>query len=134
MRDLVPFLMFCREHAGQAEEAITFYCSVFPDSRLLRIDRYGPGENEPEGSVRTAAFEIGGKQIMAIDSSPHEFSFTPAISLWIECSSAEEIDELAAALGEGGQALMPLGDYGFSQRFTWLADRFGVTWQLNLAR
>jgi predicted 3-demethylubiquinone-9 3-methyltransferase (glyoxalase superfamily) len=134
MRDVMPFLMFCREQHGKAEEAITFYCSMFPDSRIVRIDRYGPGDNEPEGTLRVATFELGGKPMMAIDSAaPHQFSFTPAISMWIECASTDEQERLAAALLEGGAALMPLGDYGFSKRFCWIADRYGVTWQLNLA-
>jgi predicted 3-demethylubiquinone-9 3-methyltransferase (glyoxalase superfamily) len=72
--------------------------------------------------------------MMAIDSAgPHQFTFTPAISMWIECSSSTEIERLSAALGAGGAALMPLGNYGFSRQFAWVADRYGVTWQLNLA-
>ena len=134
MRALTPFLMFCREHHGHAEEAIEFYCSVFEDSRVISIDRYGPGDTEPAGTVRVATFELGGHPVMAIDSAaPHEFTFTPAISMWVECESLDEIERLAAALVDGGAALMPLGDYGFSQRFGWIADRYGVTWQLNLA-
>jgi len=81
-----------------------------------------------------ASFELGGKPMMAIDSAaPHQFTFTPAISMWVDCSSSGEIERLSAALGDGGRALMPLGNYGFSRQFCWLADRFGVTWQLNLA-
>jgi predicted 3-demethylubiquinone-9 3-methyltransferase (glyoxalase superfamily) len=134
MRDLVPFLMFCGDQQGKAEEAVAWYCSVFPSSRILRLDRYGPDENEPEGTVRSVSFELGGKPVMAIDSAlPHQFTFTPAISMWVECSSSAEIEELSAALGEGGAALMPLGNYGFSRQFSWVADRYGVTWQLNLA-
>jgi predicted 3-demethylubiquinone-9 3-methyltransferase (glyoxalase superfamily) len=126
--------MFCRDQQGKAEEAITWYCSLFPHSRILRLDRYGPDESEPEGTVRSASFELGGKPMMAIDSAgPHQFTFTPAISMWIECSSSTEIERLSAALGAGGAALMPLGNYGFSRQFAWVADRYGVTWQLNLA-
>ncbi|MBO0731660.1 MAG: VOC family protein [Acidimicrobiaceae bacterium] len=134
MRDLVPFLLFCSDQHGKAAEAVNWYCSIFPDSRILRIDRYGPGENEPEGTVRSALFQIGGKPMMAIDSAlPHDFTFTPVISMWVECSSSEEIERLWAALSEGGAELMPLGTYGFSKKFCWVADRYGVTWQLNLA-
>lgn len=126
--------MFCGEQQGKAEEAINWYCSIFPESRVVSIDRYGPGGDEPEGTVRSARFEVGGRPLMAIDSAlPHAFTFTPAISLWVECSSSEEIERIASTLGEGGAALMPLGNYGFSQKFTWVADRYGVTWQLNLA-
>lgn len=134
MRDLHPFLMFCGDQAGRAEEAVERYCSVFPDSKVLSLTRYGPGEGQPEGSVRTAAFEVGGHRLTAIDShAPHAFTFTPAISIWVDCSSADELDGIAAALAEGGTFLMPVDDYGFSSRFCWVADRYGVTWQLNLA-
>jgi predicted 3-demethylubiquinone-9 3-methyltransferase (glyoxalase superfamily) len=134
VRDLVPFLMFCQSQHGKAEEAVTWYCSIFPDSRILRLDRYGPDEGQPEGTVRLASFELGGKRMIAIDSAAaHQFTFTPAISLWVECSSSAEIERLVAALGEGGTALMPLGNYGFSKQFCWMADRYGVTWQLNVA-
>jgi len=81
VRDLVPFLMFCGDQHGKAE-AVTWYCSIFPDSRIIRLDRYGPDEDQAEGTVRLASFELGGKPMMAIDS---------------------------------------------------VADRYGVTWQLNLA-
>lgn len=134
MDALIPFLMFCGDQHGKAEEAIEHYCSIFDGSRIVDIDRYGPEGPDPEGTVRVATFELGGHQVRAIDSAaPHQFTFTPAISLWIECSSTEEIDRVAAALADGGQFLMPLGDYGFSERFCWVADRYGVTWQLNLA-
>jgi predicted 3-demethylubiquinone-9 3-methyltransferase (glyoxalase superfamily) len=126
--------MFCGPPHGKAEEAINWYCSIFPGSQIVAIDRYGPGQEQPEGTVRSATFQLGGKPVKAIDAAgPHAFSFTPAISMWVECSSAAELDRMAASLGEGGTQLMPLGDYGFSQRFGWVADRYGVTWQLNLA-
>jgi predicted 3-demethylubiquinone-9 3-methyltransferase (glyoxalase superfamily) len=134
VRDLVPFLMFCGDQHGRAEEAIGFYCSVFPDSRVVALTRYGAGEDQPEGTVEVASFELGGRPVMAIDSAaPHQFTFTPAISMYVECTSDEEIEGLSTALLDGGSALMPLGDYGFSKRFCWVADRYGVTWQLNLA-
>jgi predicted 3-demethylubiquinone-9 3-methyltransferase (glyoxalase superfamily) len=133
MQSLIPFLMFCGEQQGKAEEAIKWYCSLFEDSRLISIDYYGPGEPEPEGTVRIAQFEIGGHPVKAIDSAgPHAFTFTPAISLWIDCTSREELEQLASSLADGGMALMPVGSYGFSTLFCWVADRFGVTWQLNL--
>lgn len=135
MRDLVPFLMFCGEQHGKAEEAITWYCTIFESSRIVAIDRYGPGESEPEGTVRVATFEVGTHRMMAIDSAaPHAFTFTPAISLWVECSSRDEIERLAKVLSADGAMLMPLDDYGFSEQYCWVRDRYGVTWQLNLAR
>lgn len=135
MRDLVPFLMFCGEQHGKAEEAITWYCTIFESSRVVAIDRYGPGESEPEGTVRVATFEVGTHRMMAIDSAaPHAFTFTPAISLWVECSSRDEIERVAKVLSADGMILMPLDDYGFSEQYCWVRDRYGVTWQLNLAR
>ncbi len=135
MRSLVPFLMFCGDQHGKAEEAIRSYCSLFENSGVVSIDRYGPGDDGPEGTVRTAEFELDGHRIRAIDSAaPHAFTFTPAISLWVECSSETELQRVVAALGEEGQMLMPLADYGFSKLFCWVADRYGVTWQLNLSR
>ena len=134
MRTLVPFLMFCGAQQGKAGEAIEWYCSIFEDSRVIKMDRYRAGDTDPEGTVRHAIFELGGHQIMAIDSAaPHDFTFTPAISLWVDCSSDAEIERLASRLGDGGRVLMPLAKYDFSERFAWIADRYGVTWQLNLA-
>lgn len=124
-----PFLMF----QGQAEEAMNFYVSLFPDSRVIDITRYGPGEAGVEGSVRTASFFIRNLTIMCIDSAiQHDFTFTPAMSLFVDMSSEEELRSIAAALSAGGIILMPLGDYGFSRQFTWVSDRYGVSWQLNL--
>jgi predicted 3-demethylubiquinone-9 3-methyltransferase (glyoxalase superfamily) len=125
--------MFCGDNHGKAEEALELYCSLFSGSRIVSIDRYGAGDAEPEGSVRVAEVEIGGFTVRAIDSAvPHQFGFTPAISLWVDCESREELERAAHALDEDGQMLMPLGSYGFSELFCWVADRYGVTWQLNL--
>lgn len=133
MESLVPFLMFCGPQQGRAEEAMRLYCSVFDDARIVRIDRHGPGGAEPEGTVRTAEFEIGGHRLKAIDSAgPHAFTFTPAVSLWVDCSDRAELERVADALADGGAVLMPVGSYGFSTLFCWVADRFGVTWQLNV--
>ncbi|GLW11640.1 VOC family protein [Microtetraspora sp. NBRC 13810] len=127
---ITTFLMF----EGKAEEAITFYTSLFPDAEIISLDRYGAGEAGEEGSVRHATFSLAGQRYMAIDSSvKHAFTFTPAVSLYVQCESEEELDRLYAALGDGGTPLMPLDDYGFSTGFGWLNDRFGVSWQLNLA-
>jgi predicted 3-demethylubiquinone-9 3-methyltransferase (glyoxalase superfamily) len=128
MESPIPFLMFCGEHLGQAEEAVRTWCTIFDDAEVTSI------ELQDDGTVRMADLRIGSQRFRAIDNDgPHGFSFTPAISLWIECSSTEEVERLATALAaDGGQFLMPPGDYGFSTWFAWVADRFGVTWQLNL--
>ena len=127
---VTPFLMF----EGKAEEAMTFYVGLIPDSRVISIQRYGAGGPGAEGSVMMATFSLGGLTVMCNDSSvKHAFTFTPSTSLFLACRTEEEIDRLAAALGEGGQMLMALANYGFSRKFTWVNDRFGVSWQLNLA-
>jgi predicted 3-demethylubiquinone-9 3-methyltransferase (glyoxalase superfamily) len=129
-KQVMPFLMF----QGDAEEAITFYTSLFDDGEVLELTRYEAGQPGPEGTVHRASFALAGQVFACIDSPvEHAFSFTPSFSIWVETSSEEELERLFAALGEGGQALMPLGEYGFSRRFGWLNDRFGVSWQLNLA-
>ncbi|WP_274627315.1 VOC family protein [Arvimicrobium flavum] len=126
---LAPFLMF----EGRAEEAMTFYISLIPDSRVLSIERYGAAGPGKEGSVVVASFSLGGTTVMCSDSHvKHGFTFTPSTSLFLTCASEEEIGRMAAALSEGGQFLMPPGSYGFSRRFAWVNDRFGVSWQLNL--
>jgi predicted 3-demethylubiquinone-9 3-methyltransferase (glyoxalase superfamily) len=126
---ITTFLMF----EGNAEEAMTFYTSLFEDAEVLAITRYGAGEAGAEGTVQHAAFSLAGQQFMCIDSAiTHEFTFTPSISLYIQCDTENEIDRLHAALVEKGQELMALGSYGFSAKFGWLIDRFGVSWQLNL--
>jgi predicted 3-demethylubiquinone-9 3-methyltransferase (glyoxalase superfamily) len=120
--------------AEQAEAAMTFYASLFPDTKITDIQRYGPGAAGKEGSVLRATFSIAGQSVMCIDSPvKHAFTFTPAFSFFIECSSEDELARLVAALSEGGATLMPRGNYGFSRQFAWVNDRFGVSWQLNLA-
>lgn len=126
---IMPFLMF----EGKAEEAMNYYTSLFDDSEVISIKRYGPNEAGPEGSVFQASFSLHGQVFMCIDSHvQHGFTFTPAISLYVNCESEAEIDRVFESLGQGGQILMPLGSYPFSPKFGWVADRFGVTWQLSL--
>ncbi len=125
-----PFLMF----QGDAGGAIAFYQSVFADVQVLQLEHYDASQPGPEGGVRRAEIVIAGQTLSLFDSpTSHGFSFTPSISLFVVCESEAEIERLAGALGEGGQALMPLGSYGFSRKFAWISDRFGVSWQLNLA-
>lgn len=123
------FLMF----EGVAEEAMDLYVSLFDGSSVSRIERYGPGEPGAEGSVRLAHFEIAGHRMMCIDSpARHDFTFTPSVSLFVDCAGEAELESAYARLVDGGSVLMPLGDYGFSRRFAWISDRYGVSWQLNL--
>lgn len=119
---------------GAAEEAMTFYVSLFPNSAVQQVQKYGPGEHGAEGSIKVASFTLAGREFLCIDSPmKHGFTFTPSMSIFVECESEAELDEAFAKLAEGGAVLMPLNNYGFSKRFGWLADRFGVSWQLNLA-
>jgi predicted 3-demethylubiquinone-9 3-methyltransferase (glyoxalase superfamily) len=124
------FLMF----EGRCEEAMNFYVSLFPDAAVTGVSRYGAGEFGAEGSVKQASFEVHKQTFMAVDSPvKHGFTFTPAMSLFVDCESEAEIDRLFSKLADGGQVLMPLNAYPFSRKFGWLSDRFGVSWQLNLA-
>ena len=133
MTETTPFLMFCGPHAGQAEDAIKFYVSLLTNSQIVAIDRYGANESEPEGTVRLARFILAGREYMAIDSAlGHNFTFTPAFSIFVTFETETELTEFHEALSQGGAALMPLGNYGFSRKFAWLSDRYGVSWQMNL--
>ncbi|MER6262819.1 MULTISPECIES: VOC family protein [unclassified Streptomyces] len=127
---ITTFLMF----EGDAENAMTFYSTLFDDAEIVSIQRYGADGPGKEGSVQHATFSLAGEQFMCIDSpAKHAFGFTPAISLFVQCADEAEIDRLYTALAEQGTELMPLGDYGFSPKFGWINDRFGVSWQLNLS-
>ena len=128
-RTITPFLMF----AGAAAEAMALYISLFPDSSIVHVDHYGPGEPGAEGSVKHAEFILSGQRFRCIDSPiTHDFTFTPSLSLFVDCEGAAELERAFAQLADGGEVLMPLDNYGFSTRFGWLNDRFGVSWQLNL--
>ncbi|MBT8069707.1 MAG: VOC family protein [Xanthomonadales bacterium] len=116
---------------GKAEEAMNFYVSLFPGSSVEEVIRYEEGENK--GKILQANFTLGGKKFICIDTvAKHNFRFTPVISVFVDCESMGELERVYAALAEGGEALMPLGEYGFSQKFGWLKDRYGFSWQLNL--
>ena len=97
------------------------------------IARYGADQAERAGTVVKAVFTLAGQRIICIDSPPvHDFTFTPSTSLFVECASEAELDAATAKLAEGGKFMMPPGNYGFSRKFAWLTDRWGVSWQLNL--
>jgi predicted 3-demethylubiquinone-9 3-methyltransferase (glyoxalase superfamily) len=120
---------------GKAEEAMNFYISLFENSKIVEIVRYKANEAGPEGSVMKALFSLNGQMFMCIDSpAKHGFTFTPAISLFVDHSSEEVIETLFNQLSKDGQVLMPLGPYPFSEKFGWVADKYGVSWQLNFKK
>lgn len=127
--------MFVGEQCGKAEEAIRFYISLFKNSAIQEIERFKQGEPDGnQGEVKLARFVLDGQQYMANDSpAAHQFTFTPAFSIFVNCENEAEIEALFEKLGEEGEVMMPLADYGFSPKSGWVADRYGVSWQLNLA-
>lgn len=123
-RNIVPSLMFVGERCGRAEEAITFYTSVFENSEVGGIARYGPDQQpDQEGTVMFADFTLEGQQFAAMDSAqPHEFSFNEAISFNVDCEDQNEVDHFWKTLtADGGKE----GQCG------WLEDKFGVSWQIT---
>ncbi len=118
---------------GRAEEAMNFYISLFADGRIDDIKRYATGGPGKAGLIMSARFTIGGQAFMVTDSFiKHEFTFTPATSIFVECADEAELADRAVTLADGGQIYMPMDNYGFSRKFAWVGDRFGVSWQLNL--
>jgi predicted 3-demethylubiquinone-9 3-methyltransferase (glyoxalase superfamily) len=125
---VTPFLMFEKG----AEEAMKLYISLFTRSEVLAIERYGPEGPGAEGSVKRADFTLAGQRVICIDSPvKHQFGFTPSVSLFVECESELELDEVFKQLSSGGVVMMAPDNYGFSKKFVWFNDRFGVSWQLN---
>jgi predicted 3-demethylubiquinone-9 3-methyltransferase (glyoxalase superfamily) len=115
MQKITPFLWF----DSQAEEAATFYTSLFKNSRITGISRYGEAGPGPKGAVMTVNFELDGQKFMALNGGP-VFKFTPAISLFVNCETQEEVDDLWKKLSAGGE----------KSRCGWLTDKYGVTWQI----
>jgi predicted 3-demethylubiquinone-9 3-methyltransferase (glyoxalase superfamily) len=104
---------------GRAEEAVDFYTSIFPDSRIVSTSRYGEAGPGPNGSLMAATFELAGQEFVALNGGP-SFTFSQGISLLVDCETQEEVDELWERLGEGGA----------HDACGWLTDRFGVSWQI----
>lgn len=120
---------------GRALEALRRYEEVFEGAFTIdELATYDETAAGMAGQVQLAICTLLGRRMSCIDSPVrHDFEMTPAISLFVECTDDAELERLFGALAEGGQVFMPLDDYGFSRRFGWVADRFGVPWQLNLA-
>jgi predicted 3-demethylubiquinone-9 3-methyltransferase (glyoxalase superfamily) len=129
-RELRTFLTF---QGGVATSALDLYRDVFDDFELIAADHYGPDDIGPEGTVKVARFRLAGSEFSCADSPvTHQWGFTPAVSLWVECNDEAELQRLFDGLSAGGMVYMPVDNYGFSTRFGWVGDPFGVTWQLNV--
>jgi len=115
MHKITPFLWF----DGQAEEAMNFYVSIFKNSKVGRVSRWGEGGPGPKGTVMSASFELDGQPFHALNGGPH-YKFTPAISMFVSCETQAEVDELWEKLGAGGAP----------NRCGWLTDKFGLSWQI----
>jgi predicted 3-demethylubiquinone-9 3-methyltransferase (glyoxalase superfamily) len=126
---ITPNLWFDR----QAEEAASLYTSTFHNSRVVSVTRAGKAGFEihglPEGTAMTVEFVIEGQRFIAINGGPL-FKFTPAVSFLVACSTKDEVDAVWKRLSEGGTALMELGQYPFSERYGWMQDRYGLSWQV----
>ena len=124
------FLTFQKE---DAEQAMNYYLKLFANSKIVQIKRWGKEGPGKEGSIMHATFYLNGKSFMCSDSPPiHEWGFTPAVSNYVECVDESELERLFTKLSENGKVMMPLDNYGFSQKFGFVEDRFGISWQLNL--
>lgn len=115
MQKITPFLWF----DDNAEEAVHFYTSIFNDSKIENLSRYGEGGPGPAGSVMMANFKLNGQDFMALNGGP-VFKFSQAISFFISCESQEEVDHYWEKLSEGGE----------TQQCGWLVDKFGISWQI----
>lgn len=132
-RPIVPCLWL----DDQAEDAARFYTQTFPQGRVTAVSRYPESmdnpSGKPRGSVLTVDFEVAGQRFTALNGGP-QFVINPSISFFVHLDTADEIDPLFSALADGGEVLMPLGAYPWSERYGWVQDRFGVSWQLIAGR
>jgi len=125
----------CLWFDSNAEDAMKFYASVFDNAKLGTIAHYGEAGHEvhhkPKDSVMTVLLTIDGQELMGLNGGP-VFTINPAISFYVSCEAEQEIDNLYKTLSDGGSVLMELNKYPFSEKYAWVNDRFGVSWQLNL--
>jgi predicted 3-demethylubiquinone-9 3-methyltransferase (glyoxalase superfamily) len=115
MQKITPFLWF----NNNADEAINFYSSIFKNSKTVSVTRYGEGGPTPKGTLMSATIELEGQKFMVLNGGP-QFTFTPAISFFVNCETQEEVDELWEKLSEEGE----------TKRCGWLEDKYGVSWQI----
>jgi len=127
---IATFFTFQKE---DAEQAMNFYVGLFDNSKIVNLARWGKEGPGKEGTIMHATFNLNGKLYMCSDSPAiHNWDFTPAVSNYIECEDESELVRLFAKLSENGKVMMPLDNYGFSQKFGFVQDKFGISWQLNL--
>ena len=122
---ITPFLWF----DTQAEEAAEFYTSLFDGAKILSVSRYGEGAPAPAGTAMSVNFELKGQPFIALNGGP-AFQFTPAVSFLVACRTRDEVKSLWSGLSPGGAPLMDLGEYPFSELYGWMADRYGLSWQV----
>ncbi|CAI1696950.1 3-demethylubiquinone-9 3-methyltransferase [Serratia quinivorans] len=128
MSKVSTFVMF----QGQAQQAIDLYSELFAGFKVQQVQHYDDSNDGPL-RIRQAFIDFDRQNLVFTDSPiSHDFSFTPAISLFVNLANEAELDRVFTRLAEGGKVLMPIDDYGFSARFGWLNDRFGLSWQLNV--
>lgn len=138
---ITTFLTFVGDQCGKADEAIHFYTSIFPNSAIKSIIRYNEGEaGGTPALIKYGVFTLNGVAYGVSESNfNHAWSFTPGVSLFVECDSEREIEHLFEQLSSnGGQVMVPLADYGaenygFGEKFGWCEDKYGISWQLNLS-
>jgi predicted 3-demethylubiquinone-9 3-methyltransferase (glyoxalase superfamily) len=116
MQKITPFLWF----DGKAEEAMNFYVSIFKNSKVLGVSRWGDAGPGPKGSVLTASFELAGQKFVALNGGP-QYTFTPAVSFMVNCETQEEVDHYWEKLTEGGKEV----------QCGWLTDKYGLSWQIT---
>lgn len=136
MQKITPFLWFSDNNS---EEAMKFYTSVFENSGITHVDYYPTGYSEGplagmEGKVINGVFELAGQQFMCLDGGPGVFNFNPSTGFFLGFETAEEVEEYYNKLVEGGTVMMELAKYPFSEKFAWIADKYGVSWQLNVGK
>jgi predicted 3-demethylubiquinone-9 3-methyltransferase (glyoxalase superfamily) len=131
MQKIIPGLWY----DDQAEQAVKLYTSIFRGSKIGYISRYGKANakisGRPEGSVLTVPFEIAGQSFIALNGGP-VFKFNPSVSFLVNCKTKAEVDSIWEKLKGDGPALMDLGKYPFSERYGWMQDKFGLSWQIML--
>ena len=126
---ITPFLWF----DGKAEEAAHFYTSLFKNSRIVNLKHWAEGSPFPNEQIMNATFELDGQQFYAFDAGPM-FKFNPSISFFAVCETEEETDTVWQKLVEGGSVMMPLDKYDWSEKYGWLQDRFGISWQISYGK